>query len=66
MQNGKKKQEEEVARLKKEAVGMVILKCNYEQIVQAHQNQPGQMSRQVPDELKFQVVCIIKNINFSF
>ena len=56
MQNCRKKQEEDVANLRKEAVAMSIMKCNYDQIVQAHQNQPGQLSKQVPDELKFQVV----------
>lgn len=56
MQNCKKKQEEEVAALKKEVVGMTILKLNYEQIVSAHQNQPGNQSRQVSDDVKFEVV----------
>ncbi|KAB7506834.1 Max-like protein X [Armadillidium nasatum] len=55
MQNCKKKQEEEVAALKKEVVGMTILKLNYEQIVSAHQNQPGNQSRQVSDDVKFEV-----------
>lgn len=33
------------------------MKVNYEQIVKAHQNQPGNAALQVSDEVKFQVVC---------
>lgn len=56
LQNGKKKQEEELASLEKERVAMTILKLNYETVVAAHHNQrPGSAARQVPDQLKFQV-----------
>lgn len=55
----KSKQEEEVAALKKEVVALTIMKLNYEQIVSAHQSQPGQLSKQISDEVKFQVVSIL-------
>ncbi|KAK7079774.1 hypothetical protein SK128_028631 [Halocaridina rubra] len=52
----KSKQEEEVAALQKEVVALTIMKLNYEQIVSAHQRQqPGQHSKQISDEVKFQV-----------
>ena len=52
----KKKQEDELAALRKEVVALQIMKDNYEQIVKAHQNQPGNAALQVSDEVKFQVV----------
>ncbi|KAJ9573745.1 hypothetical protein L9F63_008869, partial [Diploptera punctata] len=51
----KKKQEEERNALRKEVVALRIMQANYEQIVKAHQNQPGQAEMRVPDETKFQV-----------
>ncbi|XP_045592546.1 max-like protein X isoform X1 [Procambarus clarkii] len=51
----KSKQEEEVAALQKEVVALTIMKLNYEQIVSAHQSQPGQLSKQISDDVKFQV-----------
>lgn len=54
----KKKQEDELAALRKEVVALQIMKVNYEQIVKAHQNQPGNAALQVSDEVKFQVVCL--------
>lgn len=65
----KKKQEDELSALRKEVLALQIMKVNYEQIVKAHQNQPGNASLQVSDEVKFQVVkfqaffhqnCILK------
>ena len=47
-----------MAALKKEVVALTIMKLNYEQIVSAHQSQPGQLSKQISDEVKFQVVRI--------
>jgi MAX-like protein X len=52
----KKKQEEERNALRKEVVALRIMQANYEQIVKAHQNQPGQAEMRVSDETKFQVV----------
>lgn len=52
----KKKQEDELAALRKEVVALQIMKVNYEQIVKAHQNQPGNAQLQVSDETKFKVV----------
>ncbi|KDR19855.1 max-like protein X isoform X2 [Zootermopsis nevadensis] len=51
----KKKQEEERNALRKEVVALRIMQANYEQIVKAHQNQPGQADMRVSDETKFQV-----------
>lgn len=51
----KKKQEEERNALRKEVVALRIMQANYEQIVKAHQNQPGQTEMRVSDETKFQV-----------
>nr|CAD7606385.1 unnamed protein product [Timema genevievae] len=51
----KKKQEEERNALRKEVVALRIMQTNYEQIVKAHQNQPGQTEMRVSDETKFQV-----------
>jgi hypothetical protein len=55
----KKKQEEERNALRKEVVALRIMQANYEQIVKAHQNQPGQTEMRVSDETKFQVVSNI-------
>ncbi|XP_069681828.1 max-like protein X isoform X2 [Periplaneta americana] len=51
----KKKQEEERNALRKEVVALRIMQANYEQIVKAHQNQPGHTEMRVSDETKFQV-----------
>lgn len=55
----KKKQEEERNALRKEVVALKIMQANYEQIVKAHQTQPGHAEARVSDEAKFQVVRII-------
>ncbi|CAL4114165.1 unnamed protein product, partial [Meganyctiphanes norvegica] len=55
LQKEKSKQEEDVAALQKEVVALTIMKLNYEQIVSAHQSQPGHTARQIPDDVKFQV-----------
>jgi len=52
----KKKQEEERNALRKEVVALRIMQANYEQIVKAHQNQPGQAEMRVSDETKFHLV----------
>lgn len=52
----KKKQEEERNALRKEVVALRIMQANYEQIVKAHQTQPGHAEMRVSDETKFQVV----------
>lgn len=52
----KKKQEDELTALRKEVVALQIMKVNYEQIVKAHQSQPGNAQMQVSDEVKFHVV----------
>ncbi|CAG7819447.1 unnamed protein product [Allacma fusca] len=60
----KKKQEDELAALRKEVVALQIMKVNYEQIVKAHQNQPGNAALQVSDEVKFQVFQAIMDTLF--
>jgi len=63
----KKKQEEELAALRKEVVALQIMKVNYEQIVKAHQNQPGNAALQVSDEVKFKVFqAIMDSLFVSF
>lgn len=57
LQQQKKKQEEELSALRKEVIGLQIMKSNYDQIVQANQSQPGHSENRVPDEVKFQLVC---------
>lgn len=51
----KKKQEEERNSLRKEVTALRIMQANYEQIVKAQQNQPGQAVQRVSDETKFRV-----------
>lgn len=52
----KKKQEDERNALRKEVVALRIMQANYEQIVKAHQTQPGHAEMRISDETKFQVV----------
>ncbi|XP_071825822.1 max-like protein X [Apostichopus japonicus] len=51
----KKKQEDEVEALRKEVMALKIMKTNYEQIVKAHQNTPGQGQNHLSDQIKFNV-----------
>lgn len=54
--------------MRKEVVALSIMQANYEQIVKAHQNQPGQAEMRVSDETKFQVVsdsCLHLNVGFG-
>jgi MAX-like protein X len=60
----KKKQEEERNALRKEVIALRIMKTNYEQIVKAHQMQPGHSEAYVSDETKFKVVRILKLKHF--
>jgi len=63
----KKKQEDELAGLRKETVALQIMKVNYEQIVKAQQSQPGSTAMQIPDEVKFQVFqAIMDSLFISF
>ncbi|KAG8238998.1 hypothetical protein J437_LFUL005055 [Ladona fulva] len=55
----KKKEEEERNALRKDVIALRIMQANYEQIVKAHQNQPGQADMCISDEAKSQVVCNI-------
>lgn len=61
----KKKQEEEIAGLRKEVVALQIMRANYEQIVQAHQSQPNQTNSQLSDEVKFHVFQAIMDSLFQ-
>ncbi|KAJ8670727.1 hypothetical protein QAD02_001986 [Eretmocerus hayati] len=61
----KKKQEEERNALRKEVIALRIMKTNYEQIVKAHQTQPGHSETRVSDETKFQVFQAIMDRLFQ-
>ncbi|XP_053975459.1 max-like protein X [Hylaeus anthracinus] len=61
----KKKQEEERNALRKEVVALRIMQANYEQIVKAHQTQPGQAEMRISDETKFQVFQAIMDRLFQ-
>ncbi|XP_034942808.1 max-like protein X isoform X2 [Chelonus insularis] len=61
----KKKQEEERNALRKEVVALRIMQANYEQIVKAHQTQPGHAETRVSDETKFQVFQAIMDRLFQ-
>ncbi|KAJ7375416.1 hypothetical protein OS493_002180 [Desmophyllum pertusum] len=60
----RKKQEEELDALRKEVMALKIMKTNYEQIAKAHQNQPAQGQKQVPDQAKFSVFRQIMETQF--
>ncbi|XP_054614630.1 max-like protein X [Dunckerocampus dactyliophorus] len=60
----KRKQEEEVSRLRKEVTALKIMKTNYEQIVKAHQNHP-QGDNQVSDQMKFNIFQSIMDSLFD-
>ena len=62
----KKKQEDDRNALRKEVVALRIMQANYEQIVKAHQTQPGQAELCVSDEAKFQVVRHLYFKQFTF
>nr|CAG4641320.1 EOG090X0H9E [Eulimnadia texana] len=67
LQQQKKKQEEELAALRKEVIALQIMKSNYDQIVSAHQNQPGHPDNRVSEEVKFQVFqTIMENLFQTF
>ncbi|KAG7505975.1 max X [Solea senegalensis] len=61
----KKKQEEEVSVLRKEVMALKIMKANYEQIVNAHQNNPQQGEDQVSDQVKFSIFQSIMDSLFQ-
>ncbi|XP_061557036.1 max-like protein X [Phycodurus eques] len=63
----KKKQEEEVSRLRKEVTALKIMKTNYEQIVKAYQSHPQQGEDQVSDQIKFNIFqSIMDSLFYSF
>ncbi|KAG7249638.1 hypothetical protein CRUP_024378, partial [Coryphaenoides rupestris] len=61
----KKKQEEEVSTLRKEVMALNIMKTNYEQIVEAHQNNPQRGEEQVSDQVKFRIFQSIMDSLFQ-
>lgn len=61
----KKKQEEDLEKLRKDVMGLKIMKANYEHIVTAHQNTPQAGQNQVSDEVKFQVFQQIMDMLFQ-
>ncbi|XP_023245162.1 max-like protein X isoform X1 [Copidosoma floridanum] len=63
----KKDEEEERNALRKEVIALRIMKTNYEQIVKAHQTQPGHSETRISDETKFQVFqAIMDRLFLSF
>jgi len=63
----KTKQEDELSVLRREVVALQIMKANYDQIVKAHQAQPGQADAQISDDIKFEVFrAIIDSLFQSF
>ncbi|CAG2173976.1 unnamed protein product [Oppiella nova] len=61
-------QEKELQRLRKEVVGLSIMKSNYEKMVQLHQqSQPGLQTNQITDDVKFGIFeAIFDNLFQSF
>ena len=68
VQNQKDKQEEELARLKKEVIALQIMRANYEQLVKAHKAQPADQDEAVvPAEIKFETFkMLMDNLFVSF
>jgi MAX-like protein X len=61
----RRKQEEERNALRKEVMALRIMQTNYENMVRAHQSQPGPTETRVSDETKFQVVKCDNNCSIS-
>lgn len=61
----KKKQEADLATLRKEVVALQIMRANYEQLVKAHQRAPQVPEDLVPDETKFQVFQMLMDSLFQ-
>ncbi|XP_078662284.1 max-like protein X isoform X3 [Branchiostoma floridae x Branchiostoma belcheri] len=61
----KKKQEDELDALRKDVMALKIMKGNYEEIVEAHQNTPTQGQNQVSDEVKFNVFRSVMDHQFQ-
>lgn len=55
LEKEKKKQMNELEKLKKKEQSLSIMKMNYEQIVKAHQSNPSNCGNQISDDVKFQV-----------
>ena len=68
VQNQKDRQEEELARLKKEVIALQIMRANYEQLVKAHKAQPADQDEAVvPAEIKFETFkMLMDNLFVSF
>jgi len=61
----KKKQEADLATLRKEVVALQIMRANYDQLVKAHQRAPQVPEDLVSDETKFQVFQMIMDSLFT-
>ncbi|XP_054162756.1 max-like protein X [Oppia nitens] len=68
MSDDMRKEEKELNRLRKEVVGLQIMKGNYEKMVKQHQqSQPGLQTNQITDEKKFAIfVSIFDQLFESF
>ncbi|CAB3373717.1 max-like protein X [Cloeon dipterum] len=63
----RRKQEEERNALRKEVMALRIMQANYENMVRAHQAQPGPTETRVSDDTKFRLFrAILDNLFASF
>ncbi|XP_020893252.1 max-like protein X isoform X3 [Exaiptasia diaphana] len=65
MINEKKKNDEELEKLRKEVMAFRIMKANYESIAIAHQNQPNPGQQAVPEQIKFNVFKQVMEKQFA-
>ncbi|XP_039248660.1 max-like protein X [Styela clava] len=55
LEKERKKQTEDLEKLRKKEQSLSIMKSNYEQIVKAHQSNPANSNHQLSDQVKFEV-----------
>ena len=65
VQSQKRKQEDDLASLRKEVVALQIMRTNYETLVKAHQAQPNSKDTFVPGKIKFHVFQLLMDSLFQ-
>lgn len=65
VQSQKKKQEDDLASLRKEVIALQIMRTNYETLVKAHQAQPNSKDAFVPGKIKFHVFQLLMDSLFQ-
>lgn len=60
--NHKRRQEEELERLRKEVMALKIMLANYEHIVRTSKNTKTTGETELPEEIKFRIVSHIQSI----